>query len=207
MQSTHYLSLFTLIVLFVSSSFLNANNGSVAYIYPVSNITIDGQLDDWPADLATNALQQVHYGDGIDGPEDGLAFWRGGYDAQSGHLYIAVTMADDDYVKTPDNSHFSSHDFQVLYIDPTHSPEGAGVIAYEIDEHHRKIVEQEGLSFYPQVSSASFKQVELAIDRQGNVVTYEWKIKVSGPLQAGRVIGFDYAVFDKDTDQDHVMIT
>ena len=207
MQSTHYLSLFTLIVLFVSSSFLNANNGSVAYIYPVSNITIDGQLDDWPADLATNALQQVHYGDGIDGPEDGLAFWRGGYDAQSGHLYIAVTMADDDYVKTPDNSHFSSHDFQVLYIDPTHSPEGAGVIAYEIDEHHRKIVEQEGLSFYPQVNSASFKQVELAIDRQGNVVTYEWKIKVSGPLQAGRVIGFDYAVFDKDTDQDHVMIT
>ena len=207
MTPLQHFSILTIAVGMLSSTFLNANNGSIAYIYPISNIKIDGQLADWPADIETYAMQNIHYGDGIDGPEDGQASWRGGYDASSGHLYIAVTMADDDYVKTPDDSHFTTHDFQVLYLDPTHSPEGSGVIAYELDEHHRKIVEQEGLSFYPQLKDASFEQVEIAINRVGNVVTYEWKIQVTGPLKAGRMIGFDYGVFDKDTDQDHVMIT
>ncbi|MEO0728581.1 MAG: serine hydrolase [Bacteroidota bacterium] len=207
MRLTQSLAFLTLIFGILSSTFLNANNGAIAYIYPISNIEIDGKLDDWPAEMEIYKMQTVHYGDGLDGPEDGLASWRGGYDAASGHLYIAVTMTDDDYVKTPDDSHFTTHDFQVLYLDPLHSPEGGGVIAYEVDEHHRKIVEQEGLSFYPQVKDASFEQVELAIERVGNIVTYEWKIEIASPLKAGRMIGFDYGVFDKDTDQDHVMIT
>lgn len=207
MKTTKHLPLYLLLWLLVWSNVLNANNGSIAYIYPISNITIDGNLNDWPAEIHPNAMLHIHYGKGIEGPEDALAFWRGGYDAQSGHLYIAVTMVDNDYVKTPDNSHFSSHDFQVLYLDPAHSPEGAGVIAYEIDEHHRKIVKQEGLHFYPQVKNASFEQVQLAIAKKNNLITYEWKIQVSGTLSAGRVIGFDYAVFDKDTDEEHVMVT
>lgn len=207
MKTKKNLAIFVFGLLVLWNGSINANNGSLAFIYPVSNIAIDGNMDDWPAEIHANAMLHTHYGAGIDGPEDGLAFWRGGYDAQSGYLYFVVTMADDDYVKTPDNGHFSSHDFQVLYIDPMHSPEGAGVIAYEVDEHHRKIVEQEGLHFYPQVKNASFDNVELAIERKNNVVTYEWKIKISGALNPGRVIGFDYAVFDKDTDQDHVMLT
>ncbi|MEM1322350.1 MAG: serine hydrolase [Bacteroidota bacterium] len=207
MKSVKRLTFYFLAFLVFYCTPLKANNGSLTYIYPISNISIDGNLNDWPADIQANAMLNVHYGAGIEGPEDGLAFWRGGYDAQSGYLYIGVTMVDNDYVKTPDNSHFSSHDFQVLYIDPNHSPEGGGVIAYEVDEDHRKIVEQEGLRFYPQVRDASFDQVELAIGKENNVITYEWRIQVAGPLQPGRVIGFDYAVFDKDTDEDHVMIT
>lgn len=200
-------ALCSLFCLLICSTSLIANNGSIAYIYPISNITIDGKLDDWPTHMHRYGMKYIHYGNGIEGPEDALAFWQGGYDAQSGHLYIAVTMVDNDYVKTPDNSHFSSHDFQVLYLDPAHSPGGSGVIAYEIDEHHRKIVEQEGLHFYPQVKNASFDQVELVIARQNNVIIYEWKVAITGPLDVGRVIGFDYAVFDKDTDEEHVMIT
>lgn len=190
-----------------AASYLVANNGAIAYIYPLSNLTIDGNLDDWPADIQVHSMSFIHYGGGIDGPEDAEASWRAGYDPVQGVLYFGVTMADDDYVKTPDNNHYSSHDFQVLYLDPTHSPDGAGVIAFELDEDHRKIVEQEQLSFYPQVRNANFDQVEMQIDRKGRVVTYEWKIQISGDLEAGRVIGFDYAVFDKDTEQNHVMIT
>jgi len=207
MKSRRLLS-FSLLFFFVLWSVtMNANNGSIAYIYPISNIEVDGSLDDWPATVKPNALLNVHYGAGIDGPEDGLAFWRGGYNAQTGELYIGVTMQDNDYVKTPDDSHYSTHDFQVIYLDFLHSLEGSGVIAYEVDEDHRKIVEQESLHFYPQVRDASFDQVELAIVRNNNIVTYEWKIKVPGPMVAGRVIGFDYAVFDKDTKEDNVMIT
>ncbi len=202
------LPLFTLLfsILF-SNHILNANNGALAYLYPISNITVDGDAMDWPISIEAHPLTHVFYGDGLTGPEDGAALWRGGYDAKSGHLYFLVTMLDNDYVKTPDNSHYSSHDFHVLYIDPKHTREGSGVIAYELDEDHRKIVEQEGLGFYPQVKNASFDQMEVAIKRKGYTVTYEYKIKVSGNLKPGRVLGFDYAVFDKDTDEDHVMIT
>lgn len=188
-------------------SIVSANNGSLAYIYPISNITVDGNVDDWPSLISSYPLLNIFYGDGLSGPEDGNALWKGGYDASSGHLYFLVTMMDDDYVKTPDNSHYSSHDFQVLYLDPEHSKKGSGVIAYELDEDHRKIVEQEGFLFYPQVKNASFDQVEIAIKRTDDTVTYEWKIKVEGELNPGRVIGFDYAVFDKDTDENHVMLT
>ncbi|MDJ0646391.1 MAG: serine hydrolase, partial [Flavobacteriaceae bacterium] len=207
MKQTKLPFIYALFCMLFWSTTMNANNGSVAYIYPISNITIDGNLDDWPREIHPNGMEFVHYGKGIQGPEDALAAWRGGYDAKSGHLYIAVTMLDNDYVKTPDNSHFSSHDFHVLYLDPAHSAGGSGVIAYEIDEHHRKIVEQEGLRFYPQVKNASFEQVELVIAKKENRIIYEWKIAISGPLDVGRVIGFDYAVFDKDTDEEHVMIT
>ncbi|MEM1257489.1 MAG: serine hydrolase [Bacteroidota bacterium] len=195
------------VLLFLSSFGLQANNGALAYIYPLSKITVDGDGTDWPASVKAYPLPHVFYGEGLSGPEDGSALWRGGYDPKSGHLYFLVTMVDDDYVKTPDNSHYSSHDFQVLYIDPMHTKSGSGVIAYELDEDHRKIVEQEGLLFYPQVKNASFDEVEIAIKRTNDTVTYEWKIKVTGTLKPGRVIGFDYAVFDKDTDEDHVMIT
>ncbi|MEO0571934.1 MAG: serine hydrolase [Bacteroidota bacterium] len=207
MKSTTRSSFSFLVLLLFSSLGLHANNGALAYIYPISNITIDGNGADWPASIKTYPLSHIFYGNGLTGPEDGSALWRGGYDATSGHLYFLVTMADNDYVKTPDNNHYSSHDFQVLYIDPMHTKKGSGVIAYELDEDHRKIVEQEGLFFYSQVKNASFDQVEIAIEKRGKTVTYEWKIKVSGSLNPGRVIGFDYAVFDKDTDEDHVMLT
>ena len=203
-----YSQSFALIIVFLFTTFqLSANNGSVAYIYPISDIIIDGDLSDWPTDAVVYSMENTHYGEGLDGKEDGSATWRAGYNAESGHLYIGVTMLDNDYVKTPGNSHFTSHDFQVLYLDPTHSPEGAGVIAYELDEDHRKIVEQDKLLMYSQVRDASFDQVEVKINRKGNVVTYEWKVKISGPIESGRVVGFDYGIFDKDTDEDHVMLT
>ncbi len=207
MKPSHVSSYPLLVVSFLLCGHIIANNGSIAYIYPVADITIDGDLNDWSSDIQVHTMQTVHYGDGIKGPEDAQASWHAGYDAQSGYLYVGVTMLDNDYVKTPDNSHYSSHDFQVLYVDPTHSPQGAGVIAYEVDEDHRKIVEQAGLYYYPQVKNASFNQVEYAIARKNKVVIYEWKIKIPDPLTRGRVIGFDYAVFDKDTNEDHVMIT
>ncbi|XLS29031.1 serine hydrolase [Flavobacteriaceae bacterium M23B6Z8] len=207
MRNSALLFLCTFICLFFSKNSILGNNGSVAYIYPVSNISIDGNLNDWPADIQKIPLQNIHYGAGLSGPEDATAFWQGGYDPASGYLYIAALTIDDDYVKTPDNGHYSSHDFQVLYIDPAHLKKGSGVIAYEIDEDHRKIVNQEGLSFYPQLKNASFNDVELVIKRELNTTIYEWKIKVSGALTPGRVLGFDYAVFDKDTNEDNVMVT
>ena len=71
-------SLFTFLCLLISCTTLNANNGSIAYIYPMTNITIDGQLNDWPVTLQRYSLNHIHYGEGIDGPEDGSAFWQGG---------------------------------------------------------------------------------------------------------------------------------
>jgi CubicO group peptidase (beta-lactamase class C family) len=207
MKLFNHPSTFLFFVLLLTSINLKANNGAIAYIYPISNITIDGNLDDWPASVQLNKMEHIHYGAGLDNPEDGSASWRGGYDAKNGYIYIGVTMLDNDYVKTPNNSHYTSHDFQVIYLDLIHSPEGAGVIAYEVDEDHRKIVEQSGLSFYPQVKNASFDAVELAIKKNKKTITYEWKIKVPMPLTPGRVIGFDYGIFDKDKDEDHVMLT
>ena len=114
MRATRLWSMLLALWLAGSIFYLKANNGAIAYIYPLSNITIDGRLNDWPEDVKAHPMEVVFYGDGIEGPEDGTASWRAGYDASQGVIYIAVTMRDDDYVKTPDNSHYSSHDFPIV---------------------------------------------------------------------------------------------
>ena len=45
-----------------------AHNHSQANLLPVAGITIDGDLDDWPADIARHPITWVH--PGWDTPED-----------------------------------------------------------------------------------------------------------------------------------------
>jgi CubicO group peptidase (beta-lactamase class C family) len=184
-----------------------ADNGARAFVFPLTGVTVDGDLRDWPATLKRYAVDYYHFGAEADGADDLNAYWQAGYDAAGQSLYLAVSVTDDDYVKTPDNDHYDSHDFQVVYLDFLHTSAPDGVIAYELDEDHRKIVEQERLAFFPQVGSASWEDVEVAIRREGNTVFYEWRIALPRPVEVGQVIGFDYAVFDKDGADRHTEVS
>ncbi|MGI9541824.1 MAG: serine hydrolase domain-containing protein, partial [Cyclobacteriaceae bacterium] len=90
---------------------------------------------------------------------------------------------------------------QVLYLDPAHTLAGAGVIAYETNFDTAKIVQQEDMSWYEQVRNATWDDVELKMIHGDKKIIYEWRVTLKDKIIPGRAIGFDYAVYDKDTDQ------
>lgn len=76
-----------------------------AVAWPVSSITIDGRLDDWPRTLPRVPIRNL-LAAANDGYRDEIrsdlrdleADFRVGYDARAGLIYLAVSVRDDDLV-------------------------------------------------------------------------------------------------------------
>ncbi|GMN08360.1 hypothetical protein MTsPCn5_37490 [Croceitalea sp. MTPC5] len=186
-----------LIPFLFSTLFAKADNGKVAIAHPIDNIKIDGILTDWPQDMVTYDLKVYPKDFVFEGIQDLSGSFVIGYNIKEQVLYIATTTIDDVYIENRADPQWYNHDMQVLYIDPKHQPEPTGVLAYEANKYARKLVEKER-NWDPMVLNATWDTVELGISRKGNITVYEWKINLEGFIQEGRVLGFDYAVFDKD---------
>ncbi len=193
-----------LVFFFLVSIEVQANNGALCHALPVKNIKIDGDLSDWPSNLPTYRIDHYENDAKADHKTDNQASFRVGFSKKEKALYIAVEIIDDHYVLNPENPVYNLHDLHVLYIDPEHTREGSGVIAYELSEDNRKIVHQEDMPWYPQVKNASWDNVTYKIARKDDRTIYEWKIVLGEQLKIGRSIGFDYCIFDKDPDQGSV---
>ena len=181
---------------------LNANSGTIGYVYPINSISIDGDLSDWSNKAKIHQIGHIAYGGTPRRSEDFSGTIRLGYNLQNQSLYIAAEIFDDEFVVNPAEPFWFNHDLQVLYLDPEHSVEGSGVIGYEITLDTQKIVHQDNMPFYPQVKKASWDNVEMKIKHQGNKIVYEWRVFLGSQLRVGKTIGFDYGIMDKDTDED-----
>ncbi|MEL6635498.1 MAG: serine hydrolase domain-containing protein [Bacteroidota bacterium] len=186
---------------------LRANNGKLCHALPVKNIKIDGDLSDWPSNLPTYRIDNYEYGAQADHEGDNQASFRVGFSKKEKALYLGVEIIDDEYVLSPDNPIFNLHDLHVLYLDPAHSIDGSGVIAYELSEDNRKIVHQEDMPWFDQVKNASWDPVSYKIARRGDRTIYEWKIVLGDQFQLDRSIGLDYCIFDKDPGQESISMT
>lgn len=178
-----------------------ANNGTIGHAYPIKDITVDGDLSDWPADLIKYPLTNFSNQPDSVKDRDLRAYLMMGYNLAEQCLYVAVEAWDDDIVRNPENPLWYTHDMQVLYLDPAHKSEGTGVIGYEINLDTAKIVEQPNMLWYEQVKHATWDHVKVKIIHGENKIIYEWRILLNEHIVPGRTIGFDYSVFDKDTDQ------
>jgi CubicO group peptidase (beta-lactamase class C family) len=201
---------FTFVVFLFLASLLAtplwSNNGKIAYAFPVRDIEIDGRSDDWPIGLKKYAISNYRYGARADHPDDAKASFMAGYNQADNAIYVFVSVKDDDYVRTPDNDHYDTHDLQVLYLDVEHQLAGSAVLAYELTEDHRKIVHQEDMPWFPEVAKADWDRVTVKILREEGFTNYEWKIVLPDILFVPRTLGFDYVIFDKDEGQNSVSL-
>ena len=191
----------TFLSLFLVANIATANNGTIGHAYPIEGITIDGDLSDWPAEWKKYTL--TNFSDQPDSIKDSdlRAYLMVGYNLADQSLYIAVETWDDDIVRNPEKPLWNLHDMQVLYLDPAHTLEGAGVIAYETNFDTAKIVQQQDMLWYEQVRNATWDNVELKMIHGDKKIIYEWRVTLKDKIIPGQAIGFDYAVYDKDTDQ------
>jgi RNA polymerase sigma factor (sigma-70 family) len=198
---------------------------------PMSGITIDGRLDDWPDGLpkypVRNLLttQAESYRDAIRGPLDIEAEFMAGYDSAAGLIYIGVVVRDDDpVIKRPGSAR--ENDAVEVYVDGTFSDrtmEGtaSGNWPADLNAAEMPVLQYAGLATgqpaYGDIYRANpslvyartrERHTRMKYRREGRVTTYEWAIQVydrfpdrPARLDAGKRIGLEVAVVDKDSDR------
>ena len=184
--------------------------GETAYAIPLSAITIDGKLDDWPQQMAIypiDWISSLYKPTPPEGPDDLTASFRVGYDLEANLLYLAIVVQDEDLVIHPETPAFSNQDLCEVYVDADHSGgdvtggaqqyvmvAGPGKFARDVDGN-------------PALNRGNTQTsgVQAAVLRLGQTIAYEWAIPLfeSFPerrfqIELGKTIGFDVAVVDAD---------
>ena len=175
-----------------------AHNGSIAYAYPLGNITVDGNLTDWPSNASRYPIAMDLSPTKPKNEADFSGFFQLGYRLDNHSLYVAFTITDDDFMEdTSANVRWNSQDGLELSLDARHLLSGSGVASFMYSKKLRNI----NNAFYdPFAGTANWSIMEVAMVRNGNTRIYEWRIQLENELVVGKSIGFDFHVFDKDGD-------
>ena len=179
-----------LIFIWVASP-AEGHNGKVALARPLAEITVDGDLSDWPADMDRYAIGLVEYGSSPIDVADFEGDFRVGYDARTSVLYLGIDVRDNSFVPEPDaNSSWESQDGCEVYLDVAHGLEGSPVV-----QHLSYGMRREG------GSAGDSGSVAYASSRKEGRYQYEWRLDLEdGQMRPGRVLGVDVVVCDKDAD-------
>ena len=191
-------SICMLLLCFLFCQQVMAHNGSVAYAYPLGKITVDGNFADWPRD-AKKYMIGAHLSDTKPGSDsDFSGFFQLGYRLDNRSLYIAFTITDDDFIEdTSQNVRWNTQDGLELSIDARHLLSGSGVASFM---YSKKLRNTNNAFYDPFAKNATWDIMEVAIAARGNTRFYEWRITLGNELVIGKSIGFDFHVFDRDSD-------
>ena len=97
-----------------------ADNGSVAVVSIVQDITLDGKFDDWGDDIPWQPIALNLYGDPDSAENDCVGKFRVGVDPEKMRLYFAVEAIDESVVDPPSqNANWTTHDAVSLALGPT----------------------------------------------------------------------------------------
>jgi RNA polymerase sigma factor (sigma-70 family) len=208
-----------------------------AIALPMSGITIDGRLDDWPQGLTRYLIRQ-HLTSMPDSyrtelPDDRPDFeadFRVGYDPKAGLIYLAVVVRDNEHVtqgrtRNGPGGQVYETDSGEVYIDSAFSNRKIAIPAgdwrEELDAATMPVLQYVGIAAEvpaysdPRGANPSLvyarvrerrTQMKYKRDEEAKTTTYEWAIQpydrfpnVRTPLVAGRRIGLEVAVVDKNS--------
>ena len=174
-----------IICLLALSTATHAQNGAAATAMPISGITVDGDLSDWPESLTQFPISYPESGDPPQSPEDLQATFRMAYDQHEQLLYVAVLVQDESIVLADNKG-----DLCELYI-PN------GVWQYG-EPHVFRFIQSDDST--RTVSSVNDRyMVRQAAQYSTNNRQYEFAIK-GNDLQVGNILSFDLWIKDQDAD-------
>jgi RNA polymerase sigma factor (sigma-70 family) len=186
---------------------------------PLTGITIDGRLDDWPTDLERHPIRRrllgvSAYDQTAAGPR---ADFRVGYNREAGQIYLAVEVEDEDVVVSPaDHLHTDAVE---VYVEGLFSDRS--ISDWPHDASKLPVVQYAGVPgpvaaygdpkgknpslLYGKIAHSS---TTMAYHRAGNVTTYEWAVQafdrypdLPTHLEPGKRVGLEVVVLDKDRDR------
>jgi RNA polymerase sigma factor (sigma-70 family) len=193
---------------------------------PLTDITIDGRLDDWPKNLKKYAIANQLYdhpnynSKPVDASNNPNAYFMAGYDLKTAQIYLAVVVHDKDVVVH--QSDILKTDAVEIYIDGTLSERAmleipSGDWRDTFDAATMPVLQYVGVpgqvpayadwwNGNPSLVYARTKQTttKMKFQHEHDVITYEWSIKPFDHfpdrptrLFSGKRLGLDVAVVDK----------
>ena len=174
-----------------------ADNGAIAVALPIGDVTIDGDLSDWPVDLEAIPIT-VSLRDNAPRDDDDLsATFRAAYRVEEPAILVGVTVTDEAHLADDDGESWIDHDLCILYVDPTHSPRGSGSLAWGVCGDRVGRVALHG-AWDPLVKGLGWHRFDHAVTRRGSVTTYELRVPLDAPLDPPRSVGLDLVIVDRD---------
>lgn len=216
---TKHVTLILTLLLFCNG-FCQAHNGKTAYSIPISGITIDGNLDDWPKDMELYPVDLVKTWSNStlpNGPDDFSASFRVGYNAKENVLYVAVEVRDDDVVVHPNAPNNMNQDGCVIYIDGDHSGgdknlQGRQMFAM-VPGTGKWTSYTKGNPALLDTADIEKSGTKVALQSVGQTTIYEWSIPLfeSYPdkrliIQPGETIGFDLLTAEADGEENSIWV-
>ena len=218
MFSAHLRPILLLLTLVLADRTHAHNEDHTAYAIPITGITIDGRLDDWPERMAVYPIAWVstsyYKSEPPEGPADLTASFRVGYDLSENVLYVAVVTRDDDWVINPEDGSFRDQDLSEIYIDANHS---GGMNFLSAQDAQQYVLVAGPSQFSPDADGnpalnrgdTGRSGLNAAYLRLDEYTVHEWAIPLwsSFPdqrysIEPGATIGFDTAVTDTDGDEE-----
>ena len=162
-----------------------ASNGQVATAVPLSGITVDGDLSDWPDTLRRYPISYPEDGDLPQSPEDLQASFRIAYDPHEQLLYVAVQVQDDSIVLAKGKG-----DFCEIFVPNAFWATGETLASsfLQFDDNTLAV----------SVMAKGYQVVQAA-HHGSNYRQYEFSIQGEA-LRTGRVLELDLAIQDRDAD-------
>jgi len=186
----------------------HAHNGAVAVAYPATDITIDGDFSDWPADLQWHPVARTGSALPPRDEADFTASFAIAYSSEENALYLALEVHDESVVVqkgSENNPHvlWNTQDGCEVYVDLLHRDTESPVYQYGFYGEHLAVISdrRDILS-----GEATAGYAEVRANRTTDRHRYEWKIHAEkldrnpDRLQSGMSISVDLAVCDKDED-------
>ena len=186
--------------------------GRTAFAVPLSGITVDGKLDDWPDGMAVFTPREntdVYgatdlSGTDLDASSDFSPSFRVGYSVETQKIYVAMEHRDDRVqvarhnVRATDSGEINLAG--LLHVPPycySLVPPGGGYFEAGNPAVYHEHLDDE--------KSAESVGTQAVFGRSGDVSVYEWALTALGEsaedpveLRPGRIVSFDVVAVDND---------
>lgn len=164
---------------------------AIAYAYPMDEITLDGNLSEWPENASQYPIKNAEIGEA---PANGTDFhgnFRIAYNTERNEVYVGMEISDESFVVAPaDNSSWDNQDGVELYINRENLKSGSSVTQYSEYGNDRNAYG----------ASTNWDQVEMKKSSTEKGKTIEWKISLDKKIETGTSLGIDLVAIDKDGD-------
>ena len=191
---------------FIVGQIETARDNHVAFVYPVENIVIDGNADDWPEDLPSYVIEDIPYGNAPADKADFHAEFRVAYNQENQNLYVVVTVEDDvQKINRTEESVWNNQDTHNFYLDPNYSQKGSGLTLYSYNSFLKEIADAT-TSWDPAVRNKNWDNVKVSTSTVGTQTIYEWQIHLGEYCRPGRTIGIDHVMIDQDEEDANTFV-
>ena len=172
----------------------HAHNGRVALAYPVANITLDGDLSDWPEDLVAYPVDTPRKGVPPRDANDFEASFRVGYNLEENAFYLAVKVRDESFVLDGED--------RVNMQWPSNRDACAPIIRFDQEKYENDITPSSVVGDKSHIRTGG---IEVAFARDETAHYYEWRVdagQTEDPvaLRPGYVVGLALYLADYDAD-------